>query len=96
MADLGYVISFFHSQSSFLWFDTYKDANITIQLLVVLYRILNDVKQNQFIEAPIEVDLEVVFNIQAKVNIDSHSGDEKLERPKDLSQWLLEVGGWNW
>ena len=72
-----------------MWFDTYKDANITIYLLVILYRILNDVEQNQFIEVPIETNLEISFDIQAKINVDSHSRDKVLERPKHLSEWLF-------
>ena len=75
----------------FLLLDAHENANITIQLLVVLDRVLNYIKEYQFIKAPIEINLHVLLNFETQKDVDPHSKDKVLEWPEHISYWLLEI-----
>jgi len=68
-----------------------RDCDVSIPLLVVLDRILNDIKQYQFVEFPVGLDLEILSLLLDYYNVDPSLLNLMLKGPQYLEDVLEEV-----
>jgi hypothetical protein len=72
-------------ERGFFWFAGYQNGNISIKILIVFDRILNDVKQYELIQVPIRKHHDPGLNLISQINIDPPLVDIVLERPEHIS-----------